>query len=78
MLTVGKSESVIHILPAAIRFWEKLGLAPRAGQKDVVAYVFYEARDEKREVQIAEWLDRVSLAYSVRRLTSVSYEANIC
>ncbi|CCM01039.1 uncharacterized protein FIBRA_03087 [Fibroporia radiculosa] len=68
VLAVGKADSIIQVLPTALRFWEKLGLRPRAGQKDVNAYVFYESANDEREVEIAHWLDRVSAAYSARNL----------
>ena len=66
MLAVGKDGTVIQLSPTSLRFWEKLGLAPRAGPKDVTAFVFYEGTDEEREAEIETWLDKVSTAYSVR------------
>ncbi|PCH41643.1 hypothetical protein WOLCODRAFT_163279 [Wolfiporia cocos MD-104 SS10] len=65
-LAVGKSGTVVQLLPSALRFWEKLGLGPRAGSKDVTAFVFYEATSEDRESQLSQWLDNVSKAYSAR------------
>ena len=66
LLAVSKGETVIQLSPTSLRFWEKLGLSPRAGPKDVVAFVFFEEKkDEDREAEIENWLAKVSSAYSV-------------
>ena len=62
-LAVGKSDAIIQVLPSALRFWDKLGLTPRAGKKDLNAFVLYD--DEDKEQQLASWLDKVSVAYEV-------------
>uniref|UniRef100_D8QMD4 Mediator of RNA polymerase II transcription subunit 13 n=1 Tax=Schizophyllum commune (strain H4-8 / FGSC 9210) TaxID=578458 RepID=D8QMD4_SCHCM len=41
-LTVAKGNSIVQVLPTALRFWDKLGLGPRAGRKEAVVYVVYE------------------------------------
>ncbi|TFY55040.1 hypothetical protein EVJ58_g8500 [Rhodofomes roseus] len=66
MLTIGKSDSVIQVLPAALRFWEKIGLGPRAGRKDVTAFVVFEGSSERKEVAISQWLDKISATYSAK------------
>lgn len=65
MLALGKGDAVIQLSPASLRFWEKLGLTPRAGPKDVTAFVFFEGSDEERENEVENWLGKVSAAYSV-------------
>ena len=65
MLSVGKSNALIQVLPSALRFWTKLGLRPRGGNKDVTAFVLFEGSSEAREEQAAEWLESVSRAYEV-------------
>ena len=65
MLTIAKSDTLIQVLPASLRFWKKLGLGPRAGRKDVNAFILYEGSEEAKEEQFAKWLDRVSKAYTV-------------
>lgn len=65
LLALGKADSIIQVLPPALRFWEKLGLAPRAGKKDVAAFVFFEEQTGERENEVTHWLDRVSNAYTV-------------
>ncbi|KAI9069534.1 hypothetical protein FKP32DRAFT_1559466 [Trametes sanguinea] len=66
MLAVGKDEAIIQLSPTSLRFWEKLGLVPRAGPKDITAFVFYEGSDEEREMEIEGWLGKVSAAYSAK------------
>ncbi|KAK7689058.1 hypothetical protein QCA50_007749 [Cerrena zonata] len=56
MISAAKSNSVIQILPTALSFWEKLGLEPRAGGKDVTAYVFYESTGALNESNVYDWL----------------------
>ncbi|KAI0643620.1 hypothetical protein C8Q79DRAFT_928154 [Trametes meyenii] len=70
VLAVGKDEAVIQLSPPSLRFWEKLGLTPRAGSKDVTAFVFYEGADEEHEIEIEGWLERVSAAYSAKNFGS--------
>lgn len=65
LLAVGKDETVVQLSSTSLRFWEKLGLTPRAGPKDVTAFIFYEGADEERETELESWLDKVSTAYAV-------------
>ncbi|KAH9853381.1 mediator complex subunit 13 C-terminal-domain-containing protein [Lenzites betulinus] len=70
MLAVGKDEAIIQIASTSLRFWEKLGLTPRAGPKNVTAFVFYEGADEEHETEIEAWLMKVSAAYSTKNFGS--------
>ncbi|OCH87684.1 hypothetical protein OBBRIDRAFT_735799 [Obba rivulosa] len=63
MLALGKSDAIVHVLPTALRFWEKLGLGPRAGRKDLVAYLLFENPTQEREEVLSQWMERVSSAY---------------
>ncbi|EIN10144.1 hypothetical protein PUNSTDRAFT_142256 [Punctularia strigosozonata HHB-11173 SS5] len=63
-IAVGKGDAVVQMLPSALRFWDKLGLTPRGGPKDVVAFVLYEEREPGREEQMGRWLEMVSQLYS--------------
>lgn len=65
-LTVAKSNTVVQLLPTALSFWEKLGLGPRSGKKDVTAFVFFESRGQATQTHIINWLKKVSEVYSVR------------
>jgi mediator of RNA polymerase II transcription subunit 13, fungi type len=66
LFSVAKSDAVIQVLPSALRFWDKLGLCPRAGKKDVCAFVFFEECDEARVDAVDKWLQWVSSTYTVR------------
>ncbi|KAI0706930.1 mediator complex subunit 13 C-terminal-domain-containing protein [Cerioporus squamosus] len=66
MLALGKGDAVIQLSPTSLRFWEKLGLSPRAGPKDVTAFVFFEGSDEERESEVETWLSKVSVAYTAK------------
>jgi mediator of RNA polymerase II transcription subunit 13 len=63
--SVAKSDAVIQVFPSALRFWDKLGLSPRAGKKDVCAFVFFEESDKARVDAVDKWLGRVSSTYTV-------------
>jgi mediator of RNA polymerase II transcription subunit 13 len=68
LITVGKGDAVVQVLPTALRFWEKLGLSPRGGRKDVDAFVLFEADGEERIQQVKSWLTCFSAAYAVRNV----------
>jgi mediator of RNA polymerase II transcription subunit 13 len=65
MFSVGKSGCVVQILPPALRFWEKLGLSPHGGKRDVVAFVFLEEGGLEKQQQAEVWLNKMSAGYSV-------------
>ncbi|EJD00806.1 uncharacterized protein FOMMEDRAFT_169058 [Fomitiporia mediterranea MF3/22] len=65
MFTVGKADTLIQIAPPAFRFWSKMGLTPRSGPKDVVAFVFYEDGSSLAS-EVEGWLSRVSSAYTAK------------
>jgi len=65
MISVGASNTIVQILSSALHYWEKLGLRPRGGKKDVTAFVFFEEEDEERQQQIENWFGSLSAAYSV-------------
>ena len=64
MISVGKGDAVVHILPTALRFWEKLGLGPKGGRKDLSAFVIFEDGDQK-QIQMENWLLDVGNTYQV-------------
>ncbi|OJA18387.1 hypothetical protein AZE42_00715 [Rhizopogon vesiculosus] len=70
MYSVGKSGCVVQVLPSALRFWEKLGLTPRGGKRDVVAFVFLEEGDLEKQHQAGVWLNKMSAGYSAKQLGS--------
>ncbi|KAF8171817.1 hypothetical protein BJ912DRAFT_994983, partial [Pholiota molesta] len=56
MITIGKGDAIIQVLPTALRFWEKLGLSPKGGRKDLSAFVLFEDEGEGREALVETWL----------------------
>ena len=69
MISIGKGDAVIHVLPTALRFWEKLGLGPKGGRKNLSAFVIFEDKDQ-RQTQMENWLVGVGNAYKVCYITS--------
>lgn len=66
MISIGKGDAVIQVMPTALRFWEKLGLDPKGGRKDFSAYVLYEDDGgEQRQTLVDMWLANVSNVYQV-------------
>ena len=65
MFSVAKGEAILQVLPTATRFWEKLGLGPRGGKKDVTAFVLFEDAGETKLRQVETWLASVSASYNV-------------
>ncbi|KAH7921710.1 hypothetical protein BV22DRAFT_1176335 [Leucogyrophana mollusca] len=70
LLSVGKADSIIQVLPSAIRFREKLGLGPRGGKKDVCAFVFFEDEGPEKQQQAETWLNSISAMYDAKHLGS--------
>ncbi|KAG1724768.1 hypothetical protein EDB19DRAFT_2043401 [Suillus lakei] len=70
MFSVGKSGCVMQVLPSALRFWEKLGLTPHGGKRDVVAFVFLEEGGLEKQHQAEVWLNKMSAGYSAKQLGS--------
>jgi mediator of RNA polymerase II transcription subunit 13 len=68
MISVGKGDSIIQALPASLRFWEKVGLTPRAGKKDLMAFLFFEDNGPDKQLLAETWLRKLSTTYSVRPL----------
>lgn len=68
MVSVGKGDSIVQVLPASLRFWEKLGLTPRAGKKDLTAFLFFEDNGPDKQLLAETWLRKLSATYSVRPL----------
>lgn len=66
-VAVGKGDAVIEVEPTALRFWEKLGLAPKGGPKDLAAYVLYEDYGgDHRQTLVDIWLANFRSVYQVR------------
>lgn len=66
-ISLGKGDAIINILPPALRFWEKLGLGPKNGEKNATTYVlFADDGEQHRRREVTSWLDGVRTAYEVR------------
>ncbi|KAF8803912.1 hypothetical protein BYT27DRAFT_6723764 [Phlegmacium glaucopus] len=72
MIAIGKGDAVIHVLPTALRFWEKLGLGPKGGRKDLSAFVIFEEDGEQRQTQMENWLVSVGNVYQGKHFGSLS------
>ncbi|KAH7888131.1 mediator complex subunit 13 C-terminal-domain-containing protein [Phlebopus sp. FC_14] len=70
MLSVGKGGCIVQVLPSSLRFWEKLGLTPWGGKKDITAFLFFEDSGLAKQQSAENWLKRVSATYSARQLGS--------
>ncbi|KAF8841314.1 hypothetical protein BDN67DRAFT_1002426 [Paxillus ammoniavirescens] len=68
MISVGKGDSIIQVLPSSLRFWEKLGLTPQAGRKDLTAFLFFEDNDPPKRQSAENWLKKLSATYSAHKL----------
>ncbi|KAG8993433.1 hypothetical protein FRB90_000697 [Tulasnella sp. 427] len=70
MVSVGQSKSVIHVSAPAVRFWEKLGLSPLNGKKEVVTFALYEEglASPERLTALSSWMKDVARLYSLRGL----------
>ena len=66
LFSVGKGKSIVSVSPSVIRFWEKTGLHPAGGQKNVNAFVLYEGEGIEMFEHVSRWFKRVSIAYTVR------------
>lgn len=66
-ISIGRAGFVHQMLPTAIRFWEKEGLGPRSGTKDVVAFALFEESDD-RVALVEAWLERAGRVYAVRTI----------
>jgi mediator of RNA polymerase II transcription subunit 13 len=65
--TIAKGDALIHILPSALRFWDKLGLCPRSGKKDITAYVWYEDPGDYLRQEMSQWVNLISSKYEYRQ-----------
>ncbi|KAF9643307.1 hypothetical protein BDM02DRAFT_3191865 [Thelephora ganbajun] len=70
LFSVGKGNSIINVLPPVIRFWEKTGLYPVGGQKNVNAFVLYEGEGTEVFEHATRWFKRVSIAYTSKNFGS--------
>lgn len=70
MLSMGKGDHVVQLLPSSLRFWGKLGLTPLGGNKDVTSFLVIEDNGPLQPQTAATWLRRMSSVYSGHHLGS--------
>ncbi|KAJ3994837.1 mediator complex subunit 13 C-terminal-domain-containing protein [Lentinula boryana] len=75
LLSVAKSEAIIHVMPSALRFWDKVGLGPKGGKKNITVFVIYEQRYHETE---AEQHDGTGNAHGWRSERIMSWLRNMC
>lgn len=65
MVAIGQANEVLHVSAPSVRFWEKLGLMPLNGVKDVVAFALYEEETTPKDLVpvLSAWLAKVSTIY---------------
>lgn len=70
MVVVGQSKEVVQLSAPSLRFWEKLGLMPLNGVKDVVAFALYEEDTTPKDLieVLSGWLVKVSKIYKVSKV----------
>ena len=66
LFSVGKGNHIIDVSPSVMHFWEKAGLHPLGGRKNVNAFVLYEGESTEMFERTSQWFKRVSIAYTVR------------
>ncbi|CAA7260150.1 unnamed protein product [Cyclocybe aegerita] len=62
---IGKGDAIMEVLPSALRFWEKLGLKPKGGRKDLSVFVLFEDDGDKTPL-MQSWLSAVMNTYQAR------------
>ncbi|KAJ7099336.1 mediator complex subunit 13 C-terminal-domain-containing protein [Mycena belliarum] len=72
MISIGKADAVIQILPTALRFWEKLGLTPRGGGKNATAFVLFEDDGDARQQFAETWLAKITAVYDSKHLGTLT------
>ncbi|KAJ6534040.1 mediator complex subunit 13 C-terminal-domain-containing protein [Mycena vulgaris] len=72
MISIGKADAVIQILPTALRFWEKLGLTPRGGRKSATVFVLFEDDGDTRQQLAEAWLAKITAIYDSKHLGTLT------
>jgi mediator of RNA polymerase II transcription subunit 13, fungi type len=68
-LELRRSESKLSVLPAAVSFWESLGLGPSQGSKDIASICVFPNWDGLSDT-VTDFLNRMSSVYESIRLGS--------
>lgn len=60
-----REQTIIHVVPAAIHFWDKLGLSPLHGPKDISSSFAIFRPDDVQSASVDRWLHDVAECYAV-------------
>lgn len=74
MISIGKGDAVIQVLLTAIQFWEKLGLDPIGGRKDLSAFVLFEDVGGQTQALVDTCVTNLRSTYQV----SLTWECDWC
>ncbi|KAH7101076.1 hypothetical protein BKA62DRAFT_704230 [Auriculariales sp. MPI-PUGE-AT-0066] len=75
---LAKNGAVVQLGLSALRFWERFGLGPRGGPKQVTAFIiFEETRNGISSPLAASWLDNVGCAYKTLGLGSHTSDTSV-
>ncbi|KDR74530.1 hypothetical protein GALMADRAFT_141557 [Galerina marginata CBS 339.88] len=82
-ISIGKGDAVVQMKPPALRFWEKLGLDPKGGRKDLSAFVLFEedlgGAGEQRQGHVEGWLRSVMAVYQAKHYGTMSLgKSGVC
>ncbi|KAG8865115.1 hypothetical protein FRB96_000004 [Tulasnella sp. 330] len=74
MIATSQAGVPIQLGATSLRFWDKLGLSPLGGSKDVVAFALYEEESTTPEhvAILSQWMEDVCKVYAGRRLGTQS------
>ncbi|KAJ7750136.1 mediator complex subunit 13 C-terminal-domain-containing protein [Mycena maculata] len=72
LISIGKADAVIQVLPTALRFWEKLGLTPRGGRKNATVFVLFEDDGDARQQLAEAWLAKLVAVYDSKHLGTLT------
>lgn len=64
---MAQNGEIVHVNPSALRFWDKIGLGPLHGAKNVTAVALFEPDDDCDPLIIQTWLQDAAHAYEVSR-----------
>lgn len=62
---MAQNGEIVHVNASALRFWDKLGLGPLHGAKNVTAVALFEPEDGCDPLIIQTWLQDATHAYEV-------------
>ncbi|KAF7289220.1 Mediator of RNA polymerase II transcription subunit 13 [Mycena indigotica] len=71
-IAIGKAEAIIQLTPSALRFWDKLGLTPKGGQKNATVFMLFEDDGETHAQLVETWLSKLTALYKSRNLGTLT------